>query len=553
MPSKEILDVLILDNQDRCAALWVYRTADETPANWTLVTPDNGYLAMTPTGVLYAFTNGAWVDQGAGAHPNLATHDALGLATDAEVSTHASDGTSVHGITDTAALVVTTDSRLSDARTPTSHGDASHAALTYEASGAVSTHAGAADPHTGYQKESEKGAVSGYASLGADSLVPQDQLGTGVQDGTKFLRDDGSWQAAGGAHPDLATHDALGLATDTELTTHAGAADPHTGYRLESVAIAAADVAADVATQAELDAHAAAADPHTGYRLESADHTHATTGLQAGQIAHSALTGLTTGDDHTQYQKESEKAAASGYASLGADSLVPQDQLGTGVQDGTKFLRDDGTWQAPTAAHPDLATHDTLGLATQSELDTHAGAADPHTGYVKESDANWIDLTDTGATTLHSHAGGSINTLRKTADQTINGGAGVFVDITGLTFSVVSGVDYAFDFYITFRSAATTTGWKAGVNCPAGTLDFWAGSDVIANGAAGVATHTERHNVTRDDMTLLTATITQAVDLNVRIRGRYLCTANGTFAARFANELANTDIVVQKGSWGMWF
>ena len=150
--------------------------------------------------------------------------------------------------------------------------------------------------------------------------------------------------------------------------------------------------------------------------------------------------------------------------------------------------------------------------------------------------------------------GASINTLRKTANQTINAGAGVFVDITDLTFPVVSGTDYAFDFYITFQSAATTTGWKAGVNCPAGTLDFWAGSDVIANGAAGVATHTERHNTVRDDMTLLTATITQAVDLNVRIRGRYLCTANGTFAARFANELAsNTQIVVQKGSWGMWF
>lgn len=49
-----------------------------------------------------------------------------------------------------------------------------------------------------YQKESEKGAGSGYASLGVDSLVPQDQLGTGTQDGTKFLRDDGTWQAAGG-------------------------------------------------------------------------------------------------------------------------------------------------------------------------------------------------------------------------------------------------------------------------------------------------------------------------------------------------------------------
>jgi len=51
--------------------------------------------------------------------------------------------------------------------------------------------------------------------------------------------------------------------------------------------------------------HVAAADPHTGYRLESADHTHATSGLQAGTVAHSALTGLTSGDDHTQYRLES--------------------------------------------------------------------------------------------------------------------------------------------------------------------------------------------------------------------------------------------------------
>ena len=155
----------------------------------------------------------------------------------------------------------------------------------------------------------------------------------------------------------------------------------------------------------------------------------------------------------------------------------------------------------------------------------------------------------------HSHAGGAgPTTLKKTANQTINSGAGVFTDITDLTFPVVAGVDYAFEFYITFQSAATATGWRAGVNCPAGTLDFWAGSAVIANGAAGVATHTERHNTVRDDMTLLTTTITQAVDLNVRIKGRYLCTASGTFAARFANELAaNTQIVVHKGSWGMYF
>lgn len=51
--------------------------------------------------------------------------------------------------------------------------------------------------------------------------------------------------------------------------------------------------------------HEAAADPHTGYRLESADHSHQSTGAQAGTLDHGlALTGLTD-DDHTQYQKES--------------------------------------------------------------------------------------------------------------------------------------------------------------------------------------------------------------------------------------------------------
>jgi len=48
-------------------------------------------------------------------------------------------------------------------------------------------------------------------------------------------------------------------------------------------------------------AHVAAGDPHTGYRLEAADHSHESTGAQAGQLDHGlALTGLTD-DDHTQY------------------------------------------------------------------------------------------------------------------------------------------------------------------------------------------------------------------------------------------------------------
>jgi hypothetical protein len=47
---------------------------------------------------------------------------------------------------------------------------------TYEPAGAVAAHAAATDPHTEYQKESEKGTANGYASLGADGKVPSAQL-----------------------------------------------------------------------------------------------------------------------------------------------------------------------------------------------------------------------------------------------------------------------------------------------------------------------------------------------------------------------------------------
>ena len=42
------------------------------------------------------------------------------------------------------------------------------------------------------------GAASGYASLDDSGRVPAAQLGSGTPDGSKFLRDDGSWQAVAG-------------------------------------------------------------------------------------------------------------------------------------------------------------------------------------------------------------------------------------------------------------------------------------------------------------------------------------------------------------------
>lgn len=74
---------------------------------------------------------------------------------------------------------------------------------------ALDEHIAESDPHTGYQKESEKGAANGYAELDAGGKVPTAQLGGAGADNTKFLRGDQTWQvpAGGGAHDILsATH-----------------------------------------------------------------------------------------------------------------------------------------------------------------------------------------------------------------------------------------------------------------------------------------------------------------------------------------------------------
>jgi hypothetical protein len=92
-----------------------------------------------------------------------------------------------------------------------------------------------------------------------------------------------------------------------------------------------------------------------------------------GVTAHSALSGLTSGDDHTQYQKESEKDAASGYAGLDGSTLLTAAQLPVFVQSGashakgavpdpgasagtTKFLNEDGTWKVPAGGGSGLYT-----------------------------------------------------------------------------------------------------------------------------------------------------------------------------------------------------
>ena len=317
-------------------------------------------------------------------------------------------------------------------------------------------HAAAPDPHPGYQRESEKGLANGYASLDATGVVPDAQIPASIARDSEL--------------PDLPGHVAAG--------------DPHPAYALDT----------------DLTAHGGAADPHTGYRLESADHGHGSSGLQGGLVAHSALSGLSSGDDHPQYQRETEKGAASGYASLDAGTLVPAGQLGTTAPDGTKFLRDDRVWATPTGAPTPDARLTTKVMAT--------------------------DQADITGITL--------------------------VELTALTVAALAAGTYQFCYMIIYQTTATTTGVEFVVNSLAtvdrfvSNMNFGSTGGAAATGiadqvgtgtAAGLMeTKTARANNTRPGVTI--GVDTANADMLMVIEGVIRTTTAGDLKLMMAAELA---------------
>lgn len=133
-----------------------------------------------------------WEAPGAASHPDLATHDSLGLATDAELAAHSDATSGVHGVGASAVESTSGAQAKADAAEAAAQG---YADTEIEAHRTGEVHVAAQPPQT---------HAASHATAGGDPIAPSD-IGA---------EDDGAAAAA--------------------VSAHEGAADPHTGYRLES-------------------------------------------------------------------------------------------------------------------------------------------------------------------------------------------------------------------------------------------------------------------------------------------------------------------------------
>lgn len=138
--------------------------------------------------------------------------------------------------------------------------------------------------------------------------------------------------------------DTADLATDADVTsavsTHAGAADPHAGYVLESAHTTAAH---DALTLSHDSLASVSSDDH-----HAKSHTH--DGVDgSGTVSHASLSNLTSGDPHTQYLLKSLVDAA-GDLLVGSDADTVT-RLAAGSEDDVlTIVSGVPAWAAPSGA-----------------------------------------------------------------------------------------------------------------------------------------------------------------------------------------------------------
>lgn len=122
-----------------------------------------------------------------------------------------------------------------------------------------------------------------------------------------------------------------------------------------------------------------------------------------------------------------------------------------------------------------------------------------------------------------------------------NSTANTIADVTGLSFSVTSGLKYRFKFWCVYDSAATTTGSRWSINGPTASMAFRTDHPQGTLGSRVFTDGLSTYNAPSDAVSNSAATSGNVAV----IEGTIAPSANGTVIARFASEISSSAITVK--------
>lgn len=150
-----------------------------------------------------------------------------------------------------------------------------------------------------------------------------------------------------------------------------------------------------------------------------------------------------------------------------------------------------------------------------------------------------------------SHATPTVNAISAlvlSSDVTNNNVvANTIADVTGLSFSVVSGQTYWFEFVIPYTSAATTTGSRWSINGPAAPTLLAYRSEYTLT-----ATTTTVNSATAYDIPAASNATSLTAGNVATIWGIIKPSSDGTVIARFASEVSASAVVAKAGATVRW-
>lgn len=201
------------------------------------------------------------------------------------------------------------------------------------------------------------------------------------------------------------------------------------------------------------------------------------------------------------------------------------------------------TSQDVTIVHTDGTNAMELVKATLAAGD--ALHYDEHNGFtVRDNYGRVKSKSEFGAV---SAAVGALNTVILASDVTNNNAvANTIADVTGLSFAVVSGETYWFEFVIAYTAAAATTGSRWAISGPTTTVLAYRSEYTLT------ATTATLNTATAYDTPAASNASSIAAGNIATIWGIIRPSANGTVTARFASEIANSAIVAKAGSVLRW-